>query len=40
VRDALDFDRDHANTLDVADGKLAGTVAEPVLGREAKRATL
>jgi len=40
VRDALDFDRDYSNTLDIADGKLEGTVAEPVLGREAKRAAL
>jgi len=29
-----------ANTLDVADGKFAGTVAEPIVGREAKLATL
>lgn len=32
----LNFDTQQANTLDVADGKLAGTVAEPILGRAAK----
>jgi phosphoserine phosphatase len=32
----LGFDVHRANTLDVADGKLAGTVASPILGREAK----
>ncbi|MBI1216988.1 MAG: phosphoserine phosphatase SerB [Rhodobacteraceae bacterium] len=32
----LGFDENHANTLLVADGKLAGAVAEPILGREAK----
>jgi phosphoserine phosphatase len=40
VRDALDFDRDHSNVLEIAGEHLAGTVAEPVLGREAKLATL
>jgi phosphoserine phosphatase len=30
------FDLHRANTLDVADGRLAGTVASPILGREAK----
>ncbi len=30
------FDVHHANLLGVADGRLTGTVAEPVLGREAK----
>jgi phosphoserine phosphatase len=40
VRAALGFDRDYANTLEIDAGKLAGTVAEPVLGREAKLATL
>jgi phosphoserine phosphatase len=35
------FDEDHANTLLVdADGRLSGTVADPVLGREAKLHTL
>lgn len=32
----LGFDENRANTLIVADGRLAGTVAEPILGREAK----
>lgn len=40
VRDALDFDRDYSNVLETAGEHLAGTVAEPVLGREAKLATL
>ncbi|MFM9847413.1 MAG: phosphoserine phosphatase SerB [Hyphomicrobiaceae bacterium] len=36
----LGFDLHRANALDVADGKLAGTVALPILGREAKLQTL
>jgi phosphoserine phosphatase len=32
----LGFDENRANTLHVADGALAGTVAEPILGKEAK----
>ena len=36
----LAFDTQQANTLDIVDGKIAGTVAEPILGREAKRAAL
>ena len=36
----LGFDTQQANTLDVADDKISGTVAEPILGREAKRAAL
>ena len=32
----LGFDENRANTLHVAEGKLAGTVAEPILGKEAK----
>ena len=32
----LGFDENRANTLHVADGVLAGTVAEPILGKEAK----
>jgi phosphoserine phosphatase len=36
----IGFDEHRGNTLIVEDGKLAGRVAEPVLGREAKRATL
>jgi phosphoserine phosphatase len=34
------FDEHHGNTLIVGDGKLAGRVQEPVLGRDAKLATL
>lgn len=36
VAGQLGFDENRANTLHVADGKLAGTVAEPILGKEAK----
>jgi phosphoserine phosphatase len=36
----LGFDETRANRLLVADGKLAGAVAEPILGREAKLAAL
>jgi phosphoserine phosphatase len=36
----LGFDSQQANTLDIADGKLAGTVRPPILGREAKLAAL
>ncbi|NVN86881.1 MAG: phosphoserine phosphatase SerB [Rhodopseudomonas sp.] len=36
----LGFEEHRANELLVADGKLLGTVAEPILGREAKLATL
>lgn len=36
----LGFDVQQANTLDVADGRVSGTVAEPILGREAKLAAL
>ena len=32
----LGFDENRANRLDLADGRLAGTVAAPILGREAK----
>jgi phosphoserine phosphatase len=34
------FDSEQANRLDIADGRIAGTVAEPILGREAKLAAL
>jgi len=37
---ALGFDEARANVLEVAAGKLTGTVAEPILGRAAKVATL
>ncbi|WP_136683425.1 phosphoserine phosphatase SerB [Falsirhodobacter xinxiangensis] len=36
VAEALGFDENRANVLHAADGKLLGTVAEPILGREAK----
>ena len=32
----LGFDENRANVLTVMDGQLAGTVAEPILGKEAK----
>ncbi|MDU8942635.1 phosphoserine phosphatase SerB [Ovoidimarina sediminis] len=40
VAGALEFDRFRANTLLVEGGKLTGDVARPILGREAKVATL
>lgn len=36
VAGKLGFDENRANTLNVAEGALAGTVAEPILGKEAK----
>jgi phosphoserine phosphatase len=36
----IGFQENRANTLDVADGKFTGTVAEPIVGRETKLATL
>ncbi len=36
VAGMLGFDENRANTLHVAEGNLAGTVAEPILGKEAK----
>jgi phosphoserine phosphatase len=36
----LRFDEARANRLDLANGCLSGTVAEPIVGAEAKRATL
>jgi phosphoserine phosphatase len=36
----IGFDEHRGNILDVHDGKLTGRVAEPILGREAKLATL
>ena len=36
----LGFDSHRANSLEVQDGRLTGRVAEPILGRAAKRATL
>ena len=40
VAATLGFDENRANTLHVAQGKLAGTVAEPILGKEAKLQSL
>lgn len=40
VRETIGFDEDRANRLLIEDGKLAGTVAHPILGKEAKLATL
>ena len=40
VRDRLGLDRDIANALVIADGRLTGAVREPVLDRRAKLATL
>jgi len=40
VAETLGFDENRANTLLVDGGKLTGTVAEPILGREAKVAAL
>jgi phosphoserine phosphatase len=36
----IGFQENRANTLDVSDGKFSGTVAEPIVGRETKLATL
>lgn len=36
IASTLGFDENRANTLHVADGKLTGMVAEPILGKEAK----
>ena len=40
VAAALGFDEHRANELEVADGRLVGRVAEPILGRAAKLAAL
>jgi phosphoserine phosphatase len=40
VAELIGFQENRANVLDVADGKLSGTVAEPILGKAAKLATL
>lgn len=40
IRDRLGFDADFANVLLTADGRLTGTVGEPILGKEAKLQTL
>ena len=40
VSAALGFDEHRANVLEIRDGLLAGTVTEPILGRDAKRQRL
>ncbi|WP_181707290.1 phosphoserine phosphatase SerB [Chthonobacter rhizosphaerae] len=40
IRARIGFHEDRSNTLTVANGLLDGTVADPILGREAKLATL
>lgn len=40
VAEELTFDSHHANVLEFDDEKLAGTVREPILGREAKLETM
>ena len=40
VREACGFDRDLANELIIADGRLTGQVGDTIIGREAKLATL
>jgi phosphoserine phosphatase len=40
VAGMLGFDENRANTLHISEGKLAGTVAEPILGKEAKLVAL
>jgi phosphoserine phosphatase len=40
IADRLGFDLQRGNTLELAGGRLTGTVGEPILGREAKLATL
>ena len=40
VAKLVGFDEHHSNTLALADGKLTGKVVGPILGREAKLATL
>jgi len=40
VRDSVGFDVAEGNTLDVAEGRLTGTVSEPILGKERKLESL
>jgi phosphoserine phosphatase len=40
VADAAGFATNRANILEIENGKLTGTVREPILGREAKRQSL
>lgn len=37
---AIGFDMHRSNILEIAEGRFAGTVTEPILGKEAKRAAL
>lgn len=40
IGEKIGFDETRANVLDVADGQLTGRVVEPIVGAQAKRATL
>ena len=40
IAEKIGFDAHHANELLIAEGRFSGAVAEPILGRAAKRATL
>ncbi|GGF57908.1 phosphoserine phosphatase SerB [Azorhizobium oxalatiphilum] len=40
VAEMVGFDEHRSNILEIADGKFAGTVVEPILGKEAKLAAL
>lgn len=40
VAERIGFDRQHANRLGIKDGRLSGTVAEPIVDSATKRATL
>jgi phosphoserine phosphatase len=40
IAEMLGFDENRANVLGIADGKLTGTVADPILGKAAKLAAL
>ncbi len=40
IADAIGFERDEANHLEFLNGKLTGTVREPILGKEAKKKSL
>ncbi|MDP2357300.1 MAG: phosphoserine phosphatase SerB [Beijerinckiaceae bacterium] len=40
IAEMIGFHEDRSNTLVIEDGKFAGVVSEPILGREAKLATL
>lgn len=40
ISEKIGFDMHRSNILEIADGHFAGTVTEPILGKEAKRAAL